>query len=173
METGEDGPGLSIDILVEDERWGEIADLEALTCSAIEAACAVADLEADEAEVCVLFTDNEEVRRLNSEFRGKDKPTNVLSFPATGGPLAEGAPLMFGDIVLAREVVAAEALEQSKPLANHVTHLIVHGMLHLAGFDHENDAEAETMEALEVEALARLGLPNPYAAGPSIAALNP
>jgi len=155
-------PGLSVDILIEDEAWHAVNGLEDLTRSGLLAALAVAGLSYREAEVCVLFTDDEEVRRLNAEYRGKDKPTNVLSFPAGGGPQVADAPVMLGDIVLARSVVEKEALQQGKPLANHLTHLIVHGMLHLAGFDHEQDDEAETMEALEIEALARLGLPNPY-----------
>lgn len=163
---------LDIDILVEDERWNEISDLEDLACKAVELAASVSGIELGDAEICVLFTDNDEIRRLNAEFRGKDKPTNVLSFPSGDGPQPDGAPVMLGDIVLAREVVFDEAKAQGKPLANHVLHLIVHGMLHLVGFDHEQDDEAEVMEALEIEALARLGLPNPYAEGNASAMVN-
>nr|WP_137388314.1 rRNA maturation RNase YbeY [Rhodoligotrophos defluvii] len=164
LSAPSEAPRLSIDILIEDQAWNDndVDDLEGLTCSAVEAACSVAGLVGQETEVCVLFTDDDEIRRLNAEFRGKDKPTNVLSFPAGDGPQPEGAPLMLGDIVLARGVVVAEAAAQGKPLASHVAHLIVHGMLHLAGFDHEQHEEAELMEALEAKALARLGVPDPY-----------
>ncbi|MCG9093772.1 rRNA maturation RNase YbeY [Laribacter hongkongensis] len=107
--------------------------------------------------------DNAEGQRLNAEYRGKDAATNVLSFALNEGDEAiAGLPLM-GDIVLAAEVVAREAAEQDKDLHAHYAHLTVHGMLHLQGYDHETDAEAETMEALETVILARLGYTDPYA----------
>jgi len=167
-----DEAALDIDILIEDERWNAISDLEDLTTNAVAMAVEVAEADLGNAEICVLFTDNDEIRRLNAEFRGKDKPTNVLSFPSGDGPQPDGAPVMLGDIVLAVGIVLDEAEEQGKPLANHVLHLIVHGTLHLLGFDHEQDDEAEIMEALEIEALARLGLPNPYAEGNASVMVN-
>ncbi|TIX40762.1 MAG: rRNA maturation RNase YbeY, partial [Mesorhizobium sp.] len=99
---------------------------------------------------------------LNVGWRGKDKPTNVLSFPAF--PFARGGPLppMLGDIVLAAETVVREAALEHKPLENHISHLVIHGLLHLLGYDHETDAEAELMEATERAALARLAIPDPY-----------
>jgi probable rRNA maturation factor len=119
-------------------------------------------------ELSVQLTGDEQVRALNSEWRGKDKPTNVLSFPlAEPGELAElgevGPELLLGDIVLARGVCVAEAREKAIPLTHHAAHLMVHGTLHLLGYDHGEDAQAEDMEARETRALARLGIANPYA----------
>jgi probable rRNA maturation factor len=118
-------------------------------------------------ELSVRLTDDEEVRALNAEWRGKDKPTNVLSFPlAEAEELAaadeDGPELMLGDIVLARGVCAAEAADKAVPLDHHAAHLMVHGTLHLLGYDHHDEAEAEDMEARETRALARLGIANPY-----------
>ena len=108
-------------------------------------------------EVSILFTDNAAVQRLNAQYRGKDKPTNVLSFPQSAGPL-------LGDIVLAYETVRDEAGLAGKPIQAHMAHLIIHGFLHLLGYDHEREDEAETMEALEREALEKIGIADPYAA---------
>lgn len=120
--------------------------------------------------VSIKLSDNAEVHALNQEWRDKDKPTNVLSFPmlddAELDALLAGtydAPeIMLGDIILAYETCAAEATEKDIPIAHHATHLVIHGMLHLLGHDHIEDEEAELMEALEVKALASMGLPNPY-----------
>jgi probable rRNA maturation factor len=120
--------------------------------------------------VSVKLSDNAEVHALNREWRDKDKPTNVLSFPMLDDEeldaLTEGkydAPeLMLGDIILAYGVCEAEAAEKGIPLAHHATHLVIHGMLHLLGHDHIDDEDAEAMEALEVKALASMGLHNPY-----------
>lgn len=121
-------------------------------------------------EIAVRLTDDEAVRLLNAEWRGKDQPTNVLSFPmaeadelAAAG-LANGPELMLGDIVLAHGVCAAEAADKAIAMADHATHLLVHGTLHLLGYDHHDDAAAADMEAREVRALARLGIADPYAA---------
>ncbi|MGY6552129.1 MAG: rRNA maturation RNase YbeY [Erythrobacter sp.] len=118
--------------------------------------------------VSILFTTDAEVHALNREWRGRDKPTNVLSFPmleraelAELGP--DGAPVMLGDIALAYETCAREAAEKAVPIEHHAAHLIVHGLLHLAGHDHvDNDTQAEAMEALETVILAKLAIPNPY-----------
>jgi probable rRNA maturation factor len=104
--------------------------------------------------ICLVLADDRLQQRLNREFRGRDKPTNVLSF--------DGSPAALGDVVLALETVAAEARAQRKTLADHVAHLVVHGVLHLTGHDHETGAEARRMERLEVEILARLGIADPY-----------
>ena len=112
-----------------------------------------------EAQVTVRFVDADEGRELNRRFRGKDSATNVLSFVYD---LPEEAGLM-GDLVLCAPVVSREATEQGKPLAAHYAHLIVHGMLHLQGYDHEDEAQAAEMEALERDVLGRLGFPDPYA----------
>lgn len=159
-------PNHEIDIAVEDERWVEaLPDLEALVARAVEAGlAALPDSEAGPVEVSVLLTDDEEVRSLNRQWRGKDKPTNVLSFPAPAQPLPGGMARPLGDVVLAYDTLVRESAEQSKPLAHHLAHLLVHGTLHLLGQDHETgDAQAEAMEALEIVALATLGVPDPYA----------
>lgn len=120
-------------------------------------------------EVAVRLTDDAEVQRLNRDFRGKDKPTNVLSFPQVQADLLESldnsddGEILLGDLVLARETCVREAEEKGVSLADHATHLIVHGTLHLVGYDHMDEVGATAMEALEVKALASLGVGNPYA----------
>ena len=111
--------------------------------------------------VGLILTDDVEQRRLNRDYRGKDASTNVLAFPM-GDAVPGGGPVMLGDVVLAFETVAREADEQNKPLRDHLQHLVVHGVLHLFGFDHETDTEAELMERREREILAGLGVPDPY-----------
>ena len=113
--------------------------------------------------VDVMLSDDAEQRHLNRTYRGKDTPTNVLAFPqgAPGSPRSD-QPVLLGDVVLAFETVRREAAEQDKPIANHLRHLVVHGVLHLLGFDHENAAEAAAMEACEIKILAGLGVPDPY-----------
>lgn len=127
---------------------------------AAQAAWQAAGGESD-AELSVALVDDGHIRQLNADFRGQDKPTNVLSFPADDLPGMEN--VMLGDIVLASETLAREADEQDKALADHLTHLTVHGMLHLLGYDHETHDEAEEMEDLERVILNRLGLADPYA----------
>ena len=116
-----------------------------------------------EADLAIRIVDEREGQALNRHYRGKDYATNVLSFPAE---LPEGVKLpLLGDLVICAPVVAREAAEQGKPVAAHYAHLTVHGVLHLLGWDHEHDKDAEAMEQLEREVLAELGLPDPYAAG--------
>ena len=116
----------------------------------------------------LLFTSNDEVHTLNREWRERDKPTNVLSFPMLErdellGLAPEGPPVLLGDVALAYETCAREAAEKGVPLHNHAAHLVIHGLLHLAGHDHERGtADAEAMEELEVKALALIGVPDPY-----------
>jgi len=114
----------------------------------------------DEAEVTIRIVDEQESQQLNLQYRGKDKATNVLSFPFQCPPGIE-LPLL-GDLVICAGVVSAEAAEQNKPLAAHWAHMVVHGCLHLLGFDHINDADAEQMEAEEIQILQQLGISNPY-----------
>jgi probable rRNA maturation factor len=164
MATATTAP--DIDIAVEDDRWTEsVPGLDALVFQAVEAGLAVAPRKPDGAvEVSVLLADDATVQDLNKTWRGKDKPTNVLSFPAAPQPIPPGHPTPLGDVVLAYETMVRESGEQGKPLRNHLAHLLVHGTLHLLGQDHElGQAEAEAMEALEVAALATLGVPDPYA----------
>jgi len=147
-----------IEVEVEDEAWAvAIVDVEAVVVTAAEAA-----LGTVAGAVTILLADDATVRDLNARFRGKDRPTNVLSFPAAPMPGVAREPL--GDIVLAYGTCASEAEAQTKSLADHLRHLVVHGVLHLLGRDHENDAEAEAMEAEEREILAGLGVADPYRA---------
>lgn len=147
-----------IDIEIEDEAWLTAApDAELLVEDA--AAATLTQIDFDGGGVTILLTDDESVRELNARFRQKDNATNVLSFPAPQNP--EGH---LGDIALAFGVCVREAAEQGKPLAHHLQHLVAHGVLHLVGYDHETDAEAEQMEGLERVILAGLGVPDPYAA---------
>jgi probable rRNA maturation factor len=115
----------------------------------------------EDGELSVRIVDTDEGRTLNRDYRDKDYATNVLSFPAE---LPPGVPLpILGDLVLCAPVIAREAEEQGKPLKHHYAHMLVHGVLHLLGHDHMDDAEAEAMEAIELEVLAGLGIPDPYA----------
>src|SRR5258706_3188619 len=119
-----------------------------------------------EAELAVMLTDDAGIRTLNSNWRGIDKPTNVLSFPAlqpTGPSGPDDAPRMLGDIAIAYETTRQEADDEQKPFDHHLSHLSIHGFLHLIGYDHENDVDAVSMETLEQEILAQLGIPDPYA----------
>ena len=109
-----------------------------------------------------MLTDDLAIRALNRDWRGKDKPTNVLSFPAQEPRADRGAPRMLGDIVIAYETAAREAEVEGKPFMHHLAHLAVHGFLHLVGYDHEASEAADAMERLEVAILARLGVPDPY-----------
>ncbi|MCG6121846.1 MAG: rRNA maturation RNase YbeY [Microvirga sp.] len=157
---------IALDVAVDDERWEALGDPEALAGEAARAALALCDDAPADAEICVLFTDDAAIRALNRDWRGLDKPTNVLSFPAPEAPMAGAqgaAPQPLGDVAIAYETTAREALEEGKTLQDHATHLIVHGVLHCLGYDHETEAEAEAMEALEIAALARLGIADPYA----------
>ena len=116
-------------------------------------------------EISVLLTSDAQVRDLNARWRGKDRPTNILSFPLSGADdfeAADGPGLMLGDLVLARGICAAEAQEKQVALEDHAAHLMVHGTLHLLGYDHHDDAAAADMEGREVRALARLGIADPY-----------
>jgi len=153
---------IELDIVTEAGDWETLGEAEALARAAVEAAFAVAkNAPSEPVELSLLLSDDAAVQELNRAWRGKDKPTNVLSFPAPEQPGLPG-PRHLGDIVLAYETVVREAAEEGKSLHDHATHLIVHGTLHLLGYDHELEVEAEIMEGLEIEALARLGVANPY-----------
>ena len=154
---------VDLDISLAAPGWEQaVTDLPALAERAIQAALTHAEASGA-LEVSLLLTDDAEQRELNRDHRGKDSATNVLSFPAGFVPPAGPRPL--GDISLALETVVREAEEQEKTVADHLSHLLVHGTLHLIGYDHLDDTEAEEMEALEREILAGLGLADPYAGG--------
>lgn len=146
--------------------WADLAR-KAATSAIAESAFPQLGSGARSVELGVRLTSDEEVRALNAEWRGKDQPTNVLSFPlAAADDLDDATPdgpeLMLGDIVLARGVCAAEAADKAISIEAHASHLMVHGTLHLLGYDHGDDAAASDMEAREVRALARLGIADPY-----------
>lgn len=155
---------LDIDLLVEAGTWPDEEVLQHLVERAAGATFAeIGAAWSGTSELSVVFSNDDSIRELNAGWRGKDKPTNVLSFPAF--PISGGGslPPMLGDIVLAAETVSREAELEQKSIENHISHLVIHGLLHLLGYDHETDAEAEEMEAAERAALARLAIPDPYA----------
>ena len=142
--------------------WAGEDELAALSRRAVDAAVTRLGLGDAGSELSIVFTDNEAMRALNAQWRGKDKPTNVLSFPAF--PLSPGDPPgpMLGDVVIAFETVKSEAELEGKPFDDHLRHLVVHGFLHVLGYDHENDTDAEEMEAAERAILADMGIADPY-----------
>ena len=156
--TGGNSP--VIDITIETGPW-QAQDDEAIVTRAIETAAGMSRHDVAGAELSVVLTDDASIRAINAQWRRKDEATNVLSFPAP--PAMPGAPRLLGDIVIAHETTAREAKAEGKPFADHLGHLAVHGFLHLLGYDHESDADAEVMERLEREILAKLGVPDPYA----------
>ncbi|NBZ88458.1 rRNA maturation RNase YbeY [Stagnihabitans tardus] len=163
-----------VECVIEDARW-ETLGLEPLALRAVQASLAELGLPETGLTLSVMGCDDARIATLNEEFRGKAKPTNVLSWPAwdlaadADGEAPEAPeigpaddPESLGDIALSYDTCAREALEAAKPLADHVTHLVTHGLLHCLGYDHVRDGDATRMEALEVRILARLGLPDPY-----------
>jgi probable rRNA maturation factor len=166
-----DEPGsssLEIAVSLHDAAWPDaLADLESRARAAVRAALSHAagagvDLGDGPLEISLVFTDDAEQRALNRDYRHKDSATNVLSFPNMDDAVAAGQLRLLGDVVLARETVEREAGEQGKSFADHTTHLLVHGVLHLLGYDHMDADEAAEMEALERAALADLGIADPY-----------
>ncbi|MEP2736002.1 MAG: rRNA maturation RNase YbeY [Erythrobacter sp.] len=157
---------MDLDVSIEDWASGKWNDL--VTSAAEAAASVVSELANPRLQVSFLFTSDEEVHALNKQWRDRDKPTNVLSFPMlTREDLLDlapdGPPVMLGDIALAFETCAGEAADKGITIEHHASHLIIHGLLHLAGYDHVNsDAEADKMERLEIAALAIIGIADPY-----------
>jgi probable rRNA maturation factor len=154
------------EVLVVADCWQDEPDAEAVIQRAIAAAAETVDADVADAELAVMLTDDSGIRTLNSNWRGVDKPTNVLSFPALqpdGGRREDDAPRMLGDIAIAYQTMRREADEEQKPFDHHLSHLAVHGFLHLIGYDHETDDDADAMETLEQEILAQLGIADPYA----------
>lgn len=153
---------IDAELIVEDPRWTTaLPDAEALMRAALDASFAKAGFN-EAVALSVLLTNNEQVQTLNRAYRGQDKPTNVLSFPSESGPEIPGLPRTLGDIALAYETMVHEAEIAGRALAEHFLHLIVHASLHLIGYTHEAEQDAERMEALEIAVLAGLGVANPY-----------
>ncbi len=164
--TEAEPPNGPLDLIIEVEAgdWPPVVELEALTRKAVTAVFAERGAVPDHRpELSITFTDDANIAELNAEWRDKNGPTNVLSFPLV--QLAPGDPLppMLGDLVIAFETVRREADEQGKSLIDHLAHLIVHGLLHLLGYDHIGDDEADVMEALERRILRHLAISDPYA----------
>lgn len=147
-------PQVAISILTHDARWKGLAPTVKRAAEA-----ALAQQKVKKSAVTILLAEDAEVQALNLDYRGKNKPTNVLSFP--NGEVEEGVRQL-GDIILSYDTLAAEAAAQCKLLKHHLAHLTIHGVLHLLGYDHEAEAEANRMEAIEIALLARMGIANPY-----------
>jgi probable rRNA maturation factor len=170
-----DSVAAHIDVMAESELWNAQPEAPATVRDAIAAAAAATHaLPAANGEVSVVLVADAAIRKLNRNWRGIDKPTNVLAFPAPERPSAGAgrtgsgntAPALLGDIIIAYETTASEAAAAAKPFAHHLAHLAVHGFLHLLGYDHDSDADATEMERLETRILARLDVPDPYATRP-------
>ncbi len=157
MKASRRARGPAIEVVIASARWNRVPKATRLVRRAVAAAA-----PARKAELSVVLTDDRAIRALNRRWRGRDKPTNVLSFPAAAS--GRGAPRLIGDVVIAYETVANEARAQGIPFDHHLAHLAVHGFLHLLGYDHESDDDAEAMERRERRVLAKLGIPDPYAA---------
>lgn len=148
---------LQIDVRVEADGWKRSAKAQAIMRQAVAQAATAVSTTA--AEVAIVLTDDSTIRELNREWRATDAATNVLAFPAKQ---PNGGPPLMGDIVLAYQTIAREARLERKPFAHHLAHLAVHGFLHLVGYDHVRDDDAEAMERLEQNILRRIGIPNPH-----------
>lgn len=160
-DTGLSEP--NVDIAVLDQRWEGVERLHEIATTAALCVFKQTGGWPGQAELAVVFSNDDHIRELNETFRGKARATNVLSFPASppGGGVPEQETLL-GDVILSFETITDEARAQGKTFENHLRHLIVHGVLHLLGYDHEKDAGARKMEALEISALAQIDVPNPY-----------
>lgn len=162
MSTAADTDVLSIDLRIADPRWRALGDVDALAAHVLGYA---AGQMRSAGEVSILLTDNAEMHALNKQWRGLDKPTDVLSFPANG-PEIRGEPIHLGDIAMGYETALEDAGAMGRLFEGHVSHLLIHGFLHLLGYDHIEPEDAKVMEPLEVTILAGLGWPDPYATGP-------
>ena len=152
---------LHIDIRVQSPLWDSQPQAEKIVRNSILAAAGA--LSTAGGEVSIVLTDDSAIRSLNRNWRGIDKPTNVLSFPASGPDIGEGTRLL-GDIVIAFETLERECADENRDFLHHLAHLAVHGFLHLNGYDHQTDAQAEAMEGLETRIMTRLNMPDPYRA---------
>jgi len=156
----------NIEILVQSKAWTQnLRNYKSLVHDVINTSLYFIDPAMTLAEISVVLADNDFIHQLNRQYRSQDKPTNVLSFPASGPgqvPHSPEQPYLLGDIILAFETISQEAAQQQKTLRDHTAHLIVHGVLHLLGYDHETIEEAEEMETREIAILARFDISNPY-----------
>jgi probable rRNA maturation factor len=163
VNTASGSTRLLADIRSEDDRWrAALSDIEGLSERVLSAASAETRTDG---EICVLFTNDAEMRALNARWRNIDKPTDVLSFPADG-PEIPNTPKLLGDIALGYETALHDSETMKRPFESHVSHLLIHGFLHLLGYDHIDPEDAAVMEPLEAKILAGLGWPDPYATGP-------
>jgi len=152
-----------IDLVIPCAEWLEIAEIKAAVSKCARQAVQAAMPEAaKDVEISIVLGSDDFIRGLNSQYKDKDKPTNVLSFPSGECVFDEPGPKLLGDVILAYETISAEAQAQGKSVLNHACHLTVHGILHLLGFTHDEEKLAQHMEQLEIDILASLGLPNPY-----------
>ena len=162
MSRATDAPGIAIDLSITCAAWKRaLPSAASVARRAAQAALAQSGKRFGAAELSLVLADDATVRALNAHWRGKDAPTNVLAF-ASDEPPARGKPVLLGDVVLAYQTVAREAKAQHKRLADHLRHLVIHGVLHLLGYDHIKAAPAKRMEALETQILASLGVADPY-----------
>jgi probable rRNA maturation factor len=153
---------IAIDVLIRSPRWKLLRNAAAIVRKAVRTAAIAASTP--RAELAIVLTDDSAIKALNRDWRGQDKPTNVLSFPAAHAPAGgKRAAVALGDIVIAYQTTAREARAERKPFADHLSHLAVHGFLHLVGYDHETLRDARKMESFEVEILDGMGIPDPYA----------
>jgi probable rRNA maturation factor len=150
-----------IEVIVGSARWRRRPKAKTIVKKAISVAAKAASTRPS--KLAILLSDDSSIRALNRQWRGKNAPTNVLSFPAAGGGEPQSSPPYIGDVVIAYETTAREAAAEGKRFDDHLAHLAVHGFLHLLGYDHENVRDADTMENLERRILAQLGVPDPYA----------
>jgi probable rRNA maturation factor len=152
---------VEIDVIVRSARWRQRPTAKTIVKRAVLAAAAA--VSTPPTELAIVLSDDSAIQTLNRDWRGKNAPTNVLSFPAAAAGKSRSVPPYIGDIVIAYQTVAREAVAEGKPFNHHLAHLAVHGFLHLLGYDHENDRDAQKMERLERKILKRLAVPDPYA----------
>lgn len=161
-----DSPPIELTILIEDMRWAEVLpSYEHVTIDAVNAVILYMEPAENPISASIILADDEFLQGYNYQYRGKNYPTNVLSFPGNPddkGNLFPDEPDNLGDIMISLATIEREAIEQHKSFENHYKHMLVHGVLHLMGYDHENDQDAEVMESLEIEILQKLGVQNPY-----------
>ncbi len=158
-------PDIEIDIAINDERWNsEITEIEAFTQNIVQRVLSDFEWKTNNIDISIVLADNDFIQELNKNYRHKDKPTNVLSFPQTENEdLNNESPFIsLGDIIVALETIKAEASEQNKSFSDHYTHMLIHGCLHLLHYDHITDEQAAEMEGLEIEILNTLNIKNPY-----------